>query len=142
MTATDSLLSRRKAILLGGLGAIAGVSMGNLGSCSTTPQQVLPTVIDAVISVMAPACQVIPAIATLVDVIAAAFPAAVGVATISDAVAQQIAKYICGLFTNAGVVPDGKSEATLKGKMFSANVNGKAVNLHGYTTINGKIVSF
>lgn len=129
----DITLSRRKALLMGGATA-AAVS---LASCDT-PQQVLPTVIDAVISVMAPACQVIPAVATLVDVIAAAFPAAVGVATITDAVAQQIATYVCSLFKGAGVEPNSSK----LGAKLTATVNGKSVNLHGYTITNGKIVAF
>lgn len=132
------IVKNRRAIMLGGAAAIAGVSMGNLSSCSG-PQQVLPTVIDAVITVMTPACQVIPAIATLVDIIAKAFPAAAGVATISDALAQQIAKYVCALFTSAGVVPGQTPPASHK---LGVDVKGSNVTLHGWTIVNGKIVQF
>lgn len=132
----QTIMNRRRALMMAGVAGIAGVSMGNLSSCS--PSTVLPAVIDSIISVMAPACQVIPAIATLVDVVAAAFPAAVGVATITDAVAKQIAQYLCALFTNNGVVP-GQKPASSK---LTATVNNKTVELHGWTFVNGKIVQF
>lgn len=136
-TVEDTNISRRKALFLGGTAAVVGGAA--LSSCTFSPQTVLPAVIDAVIGVMTPVCQVIPGIVTLVDIIAKAFPAAVGVSTITDAVAQEIAKYVCSLFSASGVVPGQTPPAS--GKL-AADVNGINVDLHGWTIVNGKIVHF
>lgn len=136
-TTEDTNISRRKALFLGGTAAVAGGAA--LSSCTFSPQTVLPAVIDAVIGVMTPVCQVIPGIVTLVDIIAKAFPAAVGVSTITDAVAKQIATYVCSLFSTSGVVPGQTPPASRK---LSASVNGTNVDLHGWTIVNGKIVHF
>lgn len=130
-------LSRRKLLTSAAPVAVVTAAGFSLASCTMTASNVLPTVIDAVIGVMTPVCQVIPGIVTLVDIIAKAFPAAVGVSAITDTLAKQIAEYVCSLFTASGVVPGKPASHKLK-----ASVNGSSIDLHGWTIVNGKIVHF
>lgn len=125
-------VSRRKVLLGTTAVAAAGASMGALSSCSATT--VLPAVIDQVNKVITAACQIVPVVQTVIDVIIGFFPAAAGVATITDALAQQIAQYICALFKQAGHV-DGKMPAGV----MKATVGATTVTLHGYAIVDGKL---
>jgi hypothetical protein len=95
---------------------------------------VLPAVLQAIQTAVAGVCKIVPVLATLIDVVVSVFPAAAGVATITDALAQQIATYVCNLFSTAGLV-DGKHP----GKTMKATVgpNATPVDLHCYMVVNG-----
>lgn len=132
--------STRRKVLLGTVGLAAVASMNQMAGCSTTPVQILPAVLDIIQKAVAGACQIIPVVATLVDVIVAVFPAAAGVATITDALAQQVAQYICGLFSNAGL-----KAGVHPGKTLMAHAVGPkaaTVELHGYSVVNGVMTYF
>jgi hypothetical protein len=132
--------STRRKVLLGTVGIAAVASMNQMAGCSTTPVQILPAVLDVIQKAVSGACQIVPVIATLVDVIASVFPGAAGVATISDALAQQIATYICGLFSSAGMKAGVHPGKMLHATMTPVNgVTPKAttVELHGYMVVNG-----
>jgi len=130
------MINRRNALFLGTT-ALAGAG---LAACSNvTPTTVVPAVIDAITQIVAATCQIVPVVATLVDIIVAVFPAAAGVASITDAVAQQIAQYVCTLFKDAGAesgkaAPEGGFKVKAK--------NGAQIVLHGYRNVNGQIVYF
>jgi hypothetical protein len=82
------MINRRAALLLGS-SALAGTG---LASCNVTPSNVVPTVIDTITSIIASTCQIIPVVASLVDVIVAVFPGAAGVASITDADRRHVAR--------------------------------------------------
>lgn len=128
-------ISRRNLLVVGGGLAAAAASGGALSSCSPSTN-VLPGVIDAINKVISSTCAIVPVVATLVDVIVTVFPQAAGVAGVTDAVAKEIADFVCGLVKQSGYVegkPPAKTayKAELKG--------GKSVELHFYTTVNGKL---
>jgi hypothetical protein len=125
-------VASRRNILLGTVGVAAFASMGQLSGCSTTT--VIPAVVDVINKIIAGTCQIVPVLATVIDVIISVFPGAAGVATITDALAQQIASYICGLFKTAGL-QDGKHP----GKTLHASLKAGAspVELHCYQVVGG-----
>lgn len=125
--------STRRNLLLSSAGLAAFASMGQLSSCSSSTA-VIPAVLDVITKAVAGACQIIPIVATLVDVIVAVFPTAAGVATITDALAQQIAQYVCNLFHTAGFEA-GKHPL----KSLSAKVGDKQIELHGFMVVNGSL---
>ena len=125
--------STRRNLLLSSVGLAAFASMGQLSSCSSS-NTVIPTVLDIITKAVAGACQIIPIVATLVDVIVTVFPTAAGVATITDALAQQIAQYVCNLFHTAGLEA-GKHPL----KSLSAKVGDKQIELHGFMVVNGAL---
>lgn len=124
----------RRNLLLGGVAAAAAVSMGQLSGCSATTT-VIPAVVDVINKIIAGTCQIVPVLVTVVDVIVSVFPAAAGVATITEALAKQIADYICTLFKSAGF-QHGKHP----GKTLSAKVGTTNIELHGYMVIDGQLV--
>ena len=106
--------------------------MGGLATCSSTGGIVInPDVIDAIQKAVATACGFVPAVTTLVAIVAASFPAVAGVATIADAVLQQIATMLCTAYTAAQV------SGQLKGVPMAGTVP-----IHGLHVVNGKIVAF
>jgi hypothetical protein len=127
-------LANRRNILLGTAGAAAFASMGQLSGCSSTT--VIPAVVDVINKIIAGTCQIVPVLATVIDVIISVFPGAAGVATITDALAQQIASYICNLFKTAGL-QDGKHP----GKALHASLKEGAtpVPLHCYMIVNNQL---
>jgi hypothetical protein len=131
-----SALPTRRGLLLSTVAGAALVSMGQLSSCSSTT--VLPAVIDVITKIVATTCQIIPVVTTLVDIIVAIFPAAAGVGSITDALAQQIAQYVCTLFQQAGVEGKTAPAAGFRAKL----KNGAEIPLHGYRIVNGQMVYF
>ena len=131
------MINRRAALLLGS-SALAGAG---LASCNVTPSNVVPTVIDTITSIIASTCQIIPVVASLVDVIVAVFPGAAGVASITDALAQQIAQYVCTLFKQAGVEAGKPAPHAHEGYKAKLS-NGADVTLHGYHIVNGQLSYF
>lgn len=129
------MLASRRNLLLGTAGVAAFASMGQLAGCSTTT--VLPTVLDTIQKIIAGTCQIVPVIATLIDVIVSVFPGAAGVASITDALAQQIATYVCNLFSTAGLVEGVHPKATLKATVGPSKAS---VELHAFMVVNGKMV--
>lgn len=128
MEVLNKVTSRRTAVVGLMAGGAAMASMGQLAGCSSTTG-VLPAVIDVVMQAVSVVCKVVPAVQTLVDIIVAAFPAAAGVATITDALAAQIAQYFCSLMPASHKL----------GAPVVANVNNKSVTLHYYAVVNGSL---
>ena len=127
--------TRRSAmakILLAGTALTAGAGMSGLATCSSTGGIVInPDVIDAIQKAVATACGFVPAVTTLVAIVAASFPAVAGVATIADTVLQQIATLLCTAYT-AQMTASGLKAAPMAG----------TVAIHGLHVVNGKIVAF
>jgi hypothetical protein len=135
-----NLIQTRRGMLMGSAGlAIAGVSMGQLAGCSTTPSTVIPAVIDIIQKAVAGLCSIVPVVQTVVDVIVAVFPAAAGVATITDALAAQIAQYVCTLFTTAGLKA-GEHPGKLLTATVGNNSKAPAIELHCFQVVGGKLV--
>jgi len=122
----NSWTSRR--VLLGGTAALA---VGSIAACTpgTTPQQVVASVIDAVMKEVAQACGFIPIATSVVSVIVTMFPAAAGVATVSAAILQEIANAIC----KANVAPAAGAPLVVKS-------GDNSVEVHGFHIVNGKPV--
>jgi hypothetical protein len=118
-----------------------GAASGQLSTCSTsTPGlNILPGVLDQLQKAVVLVCPIIPAIVTLVAVIAAKFPAVAGVASITDEMANNIASTVCKLFEQSGVTTAQAGE--LKGEL-KASLEGKDVPLSGFRIVNGKPVWF
>ena len=127
---------QRRKILLSAALISAGIIVGGASSCSTTPTQpptVDPAVLDIIKKATATVCNAIPMAETLAAIVAAGFPAAAGVTTITTAVAEEIAKLFC-----QQVAPS----AAKVGSKLSATVNSKVVELHGFVVKDGKLVEF
>lgn len=132
--------SRRKVLFVGAGIAAAAASGGALSSCSP-PTNVLPPVIDAINKVIAGTCQIVPVVATLVDVVVTVFPQAAGAAVITDALAKQIADFVCGLVKQSGYVEGSNKMPVMEGGTLKAKLGGgKTIDLHFYATVNGKLV--
>lgn len=129
-----SVASRRN-LLLGTAGVAAFASMGQLSSCSGTTN-VIPAVVDTINKIIAGTCQIVPVLATVIDVIISVFPGAAGVATITDALAQQIATYICNLFKTAGLKLGAHPGKTLSAKL-DGGKDKATVELHCYMIVDG-----
>ena len=125
------MLSRRH--VLSGV-AITGAAAA-CGACAQTPTGVTlsPAVIDAITKITAGTCNALPTVTTLIAIVAAGFPALNGVATVTAAVAQEIAKIFC---QQVGTQP------ATQGGSLTAMVNGAAVELHGFHLKDGKLVEF
>lgn len=122
-----------------------GATVGQIPSCSTgtSPTTILPAVLDELQKAVAGVCPVIPAVTTLVSVVAAAFPAVAGVATITSAVAQEIANTVCKLVEQSGATQAASANANNKlGGSYSAKLGDKEVPIHGFHIVNGKPVWF
>jgi hypothetical protein len=131
----QTLNTRRGAlskIAVVGAAITAGTGMGSVATCSSTGGVVInPDVIDAIQKAVATACGFVPAVSTLVAIVAASFPAVAGVATIADTVLEQIAALLCTAYTSAQV------SGQLKGVPMAGTVP-----IHGLHVVNGKIVAF
>ena len=110
-----------------GAGAIGAVT-AQLATCSSSGGvQINPTILTSIQTTVATGCNFIPAVETIVALIAVSFPALSGVATISDTILAQISAMFCA------AVP----AAPAAGKMGA--VSGVAV--HGYVVgPSGKLV--
>jgi hypothetical protein len=129
----ESALNRRN-VMLGTVGVASLASMGQLSGCANTTT-VIPAVVDVINKIIAGTCQIVPVLATVIDVIIAVFPGAAGVATITDALAKQIAEYICNLFKTAGL-----QHGVHPGKTLSAKAGGeKTVELHCFMIVNNQL---
>jgi len=128
-SAKEKNMNRRK--LLTGA-AVIGTGAA-VSACTTTngTATVSPAVIDAIAKITAEACNIIPSAVSLVALIAAAFPTIAGAATISAAVANEIASLFCHNTTPVG----GTVGAVPK-------FNNVAVELHGWHIVDGKMTSF
>lgn len=98
---------------------------------TTTPATVLPAVIAFIQSLMLKSCSIIPSAITIATVIADAFPAAAGVATIAEALAAEIVAAMCPTTPPA-------STTVLAVKLKTGNT----VVLHGFHVVNGVLVEF
>ncbi len=124
----------RRLVLLGSAGAVTMLAgMGGLATCSSTGGIVInPAVIDAIQAAVATACGFVPAVSTLVAIVAASFPAVAGVATIADTVLEQIATLLCAAY---------KTQTSASGELKGTPMAGM-VPIHGLHVVNGKIVAF
>jgi uncharacterized BrkB/YihY/UPF0761 family membrane protein len=131
--------SNRRTLLLSGAAVIAGMSVGGASSCSTTPETILPAVIDAIQKAVATGCSYVPAVETLIALLSM-FPGLSGVATIAEPLLTEVSNFLCAQFQAAGGVP-----AAVAAKTLSATLKGgTTVPLHGLTwdPPTGKFVSF
>jgi hypothetical protein len=113
----------------------AGMAGGQLATCTGGKVVVDPAVLDLLQKAIAGSCSIIPAAAMMVDVIALVFPAVTVVAAVTDPILAQITKYVCGMFSAAGVTPGVPPKL---GAALTAEVNGKAVEVHGFHVVGGK----
>ena len=126
------MLSKRN--ILAGVGVTA---LGaTCGACSTNPTTgavtLNPDVIDAITKITATACNAVPMVATLVEIVAAGFPAVSGAAAVTEAIAAEIARVFCGAVN-----------APPQAGKWKASVKGKSVEMHGYTiSKDNKLVAF
>jgi hypothetical protein len=127
-TTRRNLLRSSSAISLLAIGA----ATGQLTACPSTSTNVLPAVLDMLQKAVATVCPIVPAVSTLVAVIAASFPQAAGVATITEELASQIAASICKATTDSGVL-----SGTL-GAQAKATFGGKEIAINGFRTPSGK----
>jgi len=117
--------------------AVIATLVGGASSCSigTHPPGVAPSILDVIKQVTATTCNAIPMAETIAAIVAAGFPQVAGAANITSVVAAEIAKVFCQQVTTA--TASGKLGGAL-----SATVNDKAVELHGFTVKDGKLVEF
>jgi hypothetical protein len=111
-----------------------GAATGQLTACPSTSTNVLPAVLDMLQKAVATVCPIVPAVSTLVAVIAASFPQAAGVASITEDLANQIAASICKAVGTSGA-------ATASGKLgesFKATFGGKEIAINGFKTPSGQ----
>ena len=91
--------TRRKLLSTAALGptlfATGGAAGGAVVSCQGGQVVVDPAVLNAIQQAVATACGFIPAVTTIVALVAASFPAAAGATTIATEVVNQISAILC-----------------------------------------------
>ena len=124
-------MNTSRRVLLSGA-AVAAIALPVVGcGTATTPSTVLPAVIAFIQSLMLKSCSIIPSAISIATIIADAFPAAAGVATIAESLANEIVNALCPATPPSVPVP-----ATFKLKA------GTTVVLHGFHVVNGVLVEF
>lgn len=127
------VVTRRKAAAAIGAAGIGAIGSTTAGCGLIGPNGVNPAVIDAINEALATTCTIIATAEAIVAIVAAAFPAVQGVATITTEVAEQIAQYIC----NAIQQQSDSATKRLKGTPMAGNVA-----VHGWQIVNGQFVYF
>ena len=137
--------NRRKLLLRGtaAVGAVAGMGMGSTPNCSGGTGTVTQQVIDAIQAAVGTACSYVPAVSTLIGLIAM-FPGLAGASTIASTLLTEVSNFLCQQFkTNGGAaaaVESAKSSKSLRATL----KDGATVDLHGlaWDEANKKFVAF
>ncbi len=121
-------VSRRAAL-------VAGASVLAVCGCTQNAQGQFvldPAIEDVLQKTVATACGFVPAVATLLAVAAASFPALNGVSSISASVLSQFSSLLCSAY-KAQLAESGRLRATPKVG---------SVEIHGLHIVNGQFVAF
>ena len=123
--------TRRQLMSTAGLAPVmfvtGGMAGGALVSCQNGQIVVDPAVLNAIQQAVATACNFIPAVTTIVALIAVSFPAIAGATTIADTVLKEISGILCA------AAPTPATAA-------AALVPNTSVAVHGWVIQNGKLV--
>lgn len=109
----------------------SGAALGQVTSCGSGGGGLSPEVIDAINKAIASSCNAVAMVTTIAAIVSVAFPAVAGVATITTAVANEIAAIFCKSVT----------QPPAAGK-YTASLNGKTVEMHGWVVKDNQIIEF